>query len=46
MASTQQVVACTGAAGVKPDAVKWTTLVDGWVQKGDMARAQQVVERT
>ena len=23
----------------------WTTLVDGWMKKGDMASAQQVVER-
>ena len=31
MASAQQAVERMGAAGVQPDAVAWTTLVDGWV---------------
>jgi pentatricopeptide repeat protein len=32
-------------AGVKPNAVTYNTLADGLVKKGDMARAQDVVER-
>ena len=35
-----------GAAGVKPNEVTLSTLVHGWAKKGDMARAQEVVERT
>jgi pentatricopeptide repeat protein len=34
-----------GGRGREPDVVTWTTLVDGWMKKGDMASAQQVVER-
>ena len=39
------VVERKGAAGVNLDVVTWTTLVDGFVKKGDMTSAQQEVER-
>ena len=44
MAQAQRVSEEMAEAKVRADAVTYTTLLNGWVQQGDMAQAQRVLE--